>query len=311
MKTKKELVSSKKLIVLLAFMSVFCLIKAHAFADIYTVPIMSGNNGSYTYYAPTGHKIIGIHAKGTGQITASSIKTAFDGWDNSTQYTKIGQGNPLDIKDISIDGIYLYIDRPIYAGGTVYDINQGVIIIEKTSTVSVGPTETQVKQWVKNAIDESNTISTINSNASTAATNSVTAVSNAVIAATNASNAVTAANNAKSVADTIYIATNETRNALRKKAIKVVAGANILEITYDEFSGTKYYNTTSDIWVDTAPTPMGSNIKAKAATGLGYTVLSGTINEPGVKVLVFGSRGIIFNVVAKPTLSQTATVIFQ
>lgn len=103
----------------------------------------------------------------------------------------------------------------------------------------------------------------------------------------------------------------------RKRPIKGVNGANITEIVYGELSGTLYYDTVNSKWISGAPTAGSSWVKAKPASGYGYTVITGRINIEGINLVVFtdtltsGDRGIIFNIIAAPTISTVATVTFN
>lgn len=95
--------------------------------------------------------------------------------------------------------------------------------------------------------------------------------------------------------------TSEARNALRKAAIKVVDGVSFTEVVYDELNNATASGVTA--------TP--------SVAGMGYSVITGTLTGTGIKVVEFTSktdgqsRGIIFNVIAKPTLNTTATAVFN
>lgn len=169
----------------------------------------------------------------------------------------------------------------------------------KTEILGGGLTADQVKQMVKDAIAESSVINNITSNSNTAAADAT--ASKKMLDGTS--------NGSKSLANT-YDAANEARNAARKKAIKLVAGTEFFEIVYDDLTcSTQYYNTGTSSWVSGTP-PTGSSWVTVTPSGLGYSVVTGKINESGAKVVVFGSRGLIFNVIAKPTISSTATLTF-
>lgn len=107
-------------------------------------------------------------------------------------------------------------------------------------------------------------------------------------------------NGNKSLAAT-YDVVNEARNALRKKAIKVISGVSFTEVVYDELNNATNNGVTA--------TP--------SVAGLGYTVLTGALSGEGIQMATFTSktdgqsRGILFNVIPAPTLQTTASVKFE
>lgn len=90
----------------------------------------------------------------------------------------------------------------------------------------------------------------------------------------------------------------EAKEFARKKAIKVIESTpektyNFTEIVYGELSGSN------------------NGVTATPASGMGYTVLTGSLSGKGIRVITFGDRGIIFNVIEAPKLTEVATITFE